>query len=345
VLAVLREPYWLRALLLVVFLSAVCVYLGRWQWGRHEGKVAIADRIAQNYDATPAALAALLPDPGAPLPSQLEWRPVRLHGTYLTDRTVLVRNRPLDGVFGYEIVVPFRPDNGPVLLVDRGWVVNGASGARPDVVPPPPAGEVGVTARLRPTEPPLDRAPPPGQELRIDVPRITAALGGTVVTQAYGVLAAEDPAPVAAPTLLGRPDGDLGPHLAYAVQWWLGAVVVYVLLVVYAAKEATRRREEALGGPVTVPAPADAQDDGQGHGADAVHGVAPTAPEAPPVRGAGSKAAERWRSRRGGELSDEEWEDLADAAAQARARDGVVRGGALVDDDHAGAGAQRHVDE
>ena len=131
VLAVLREPYWLRALLLVVFLSAVCVFLGRWQWGRHEGKVAIADRVARNYDATPAALTDLLPDPGAPLPTQLEWRPVRLHGTYLTDRTVLVRNRPLDGVFGYEVVVPFRPDSGPVLLVDRGWVVNGASGRPP----------------------------------------------------------------------------------------------------------------------------------------------------------------------------------------------------------------------
>ena len=199
-----------------------------------------------------------------------------------------------------------------------------------------------MIARLRPTEPPLDRAPPPGQELRIDVPRITAALGGSAVTRAYGVLAAEDPAPAAAPRLLERPDGDLGPHLAYAIQWWLGAVVVYVLLVVYAAKEAARRREEALG---SVPSPADAPDDGQGHGTDAVHAVAPTVPGAPRLRGAGSKAAERWRSRRGGELSDEEWEDLADAAAQARARDGVVRRAAVVDDDHAGAGTQRHVDE
>ena len=319
VLAVLREAYWLRMALLVVLLSIACFFLGRWQWGRHEGKVAIADRIARNYDAAPAELGALVPVAGEPLPAQTEWRPVRLHGTYLADRTVLVRNRPLDGTYGYEVVVPFRPDSGPLLLVDRGWIPNGETGARPDAVPAPPPGEVTVVARLRPTEPPLDRAPPPGQEPRIDVPRITAALGQPAVGRAYGVLASEDPAPATSPTPLERPDGDLGPHLAYAVQWWLGSIVVFVLLVVYASKEAARR---AAGG---LP-------QGSRQGMDAARGAAP-----PPVKAG--------RSRRRGQLSDEEWEDLADATAQARARDGVVGGGAVVDDHHAGAGAQRHVDE
>jgi cytochrome oxidase assembly protein ShyY1 len=226
-----------------------------------------------------------VPAATAPLPAQDEWRPVRLHGTYLADATVLVRNRPLDGTYGYEVVVPFRPDSGPLLLVDRGWIPNGESGARPDAVPAPPPGEVTVVARLRPTEPPLDRTPPPGQELRIDVPRITGALGQPAVTQSYGVLASEDPAPAAAPTALERPDSDLGPHLAYAVQWWLGSMVVFVLLVVYASKEAARRAE------------------GLPQGADAARAGAPPAVRAP-------------RSRRRGELSDEEWEDLADARAR-----------------------------
>jgi cytochrome oxidase assembly protein ShyY1 len=291
VLSVLREAYWLRMALLVVLLSIACFFLGRWQWSRHEGKVAIADRIAADYDAAPADLGALVPDATAPLPARIEWRPVRLHGTYLADRTALVRNRPLDGTYGYEVVVPFRPDAGPLLLVDRGWIPNGESGARPDAVPAPPPGEVTVVARLRPTEPPLDRTPPPGQELRIDVPRITAALGQPAVTRAYGVLASEDPAPASAPTPLERPDGDLGPHLAYAVQWWLGSVVVFVLLVVYASKEAARR---AAGG---LP-------QGGRQGVDATRAGAP-------------RAVGVARSRRA-ELSDEEWEDLADA----RARDG-----------------------
>ena len=289
VLAVLREAYWLRMALLVVLLSIACFFLGRWQWSRHEGKVAVADRVARNYDAPPAELGALVPDATAPLPAETEWRPVRLHGSYLANRTVLVRNRPLDGsngTYGYEVVVPFQPDTGPLLLVDRGWIPNGESGARPDAVPAPPSGEVTVVARLRPTEPPLDRTPPPGQELRIDVPRITAALGQPAVTRAYGVLASEDPAAASAPTPLQRPDSDLGPHLAYAVQWWLGSVVVFVLLVVYASKEAARRAAGDLP-----------------PGVDAARAGAP-----PPVRAG--------RSRHRGELSDEEWEDLADARAR-----------------------------
>ncbi|HYY09359.1 MAG TPA: SURF1 family protein [Kineosporiaceae bacterium] len=306
VLAVLREPFWIRAALFAVLVSVVCGLLGRWQWGRHEGKVVVADRVHRNYDATPVPLAQVVPDPAAPLPADTQWRQVRVMGTYLADRTVLVRNRPLDVVYGYEVLVPLRPaDGGPLLLVDRGWIPNGASGARPDAVPAPPAGTVTVVARLRPTEPPLDRQPPPGQELRIDVPRITASLGAPAVTRAYGVLASEDPWLAAAPTPLPRPDTDLGPHLSYAVQWWAGAVTAYVLLLVYAAKEAGRRR----GG---------------------------TAPAAPTARAA--------RSRRRG-LTDEEWEDLADAAAHPGRGEGVVAGGAVVHDHQAGTGAQRHVDQ
>jgi cytochrome oxidase assembly protein ShyY1 len=313
ILAVLREPYWLRMGLLVVLLSVACVFLGRWQWGRHEGKVAMAHQIDTSYDAAPVPLSRLLPDAAGALPGNDQWRPVRESGRYLPSEGVVVRNRPnADGEYGYEVVVPFRIDSGPVLLVDRGWIPNGASGARPDTIPPPPAGEVTIVARLRPSEPPGDSPPPPpGQAQRIEVPRLTAPLGVPAVTHAYAVLASEDPAPATAPAVQPRPDEDLGPHLAYAIQWWLGAVVVYVLLVVYARQEAQRRA-------------------GTDQGGRAVAGAARPAP-----------------SRRSGrrELTDEEWEDLADARVQAGIGDGVVGGRAGVDDHEPGAGAQRHVDE
>ena len=309
VLRVLREPFWVRAALFAALLSAACVLLGRWQWGRHEAKVTRADRIQRNYDAPPVPLASVVPDPAAPLPADSEWRQVRLQGSYLADRTVLVRNRPLDKTYGYEVVVPFKPaDGGPVLLVDRGWIPNGASGARPDTVPAPPAGAVTVVARLRPTEPSLDRSAPAGQQQSIDVPGITSTLGTPAVARAYGVIAAEDPAPASAPRALERPDGDLGSHLAYAVQWWAGAVTALVLIVVYAAKEAARRIGSATGAP---------------------------ARQGPP--------RSRRRQRKG--LSDEEWEDLADTPAQPGAGALVVGGGAVVDDDESGPRSQRDVDE
>ena len=307
-LAVLREPYWLRAAFVVVGLSIACVFLGRWQWGRHEGKLAAAQQVDRAYEAPPASLAELLPVPARPLPKDEEWRPVRARGTYLGDETVVIRNRPNEnGEFGYEVVVPFRVDGGPVLLVDRGWIPNGASGARPDAVPAPPSGEITVLARLRPTEPRGTRAAPTGQAERIDVPRLTAAVRGPAVTGAYAVLVQEQPAPGAAPSPIPRPDEDLGPHLAYAIQWWLGAVAVYVLLVVYALKEAQRRQWPA--GRV------------------------------PALRLGGRSGSGRR------ELTDEEWEDLADARLQAGVGDRVVGGRAGVDDHDPAARTPGHVDE
>jgi cytochrome oxidase assembly protein ShyY1 len=344
---VLREPYWVRAAFVVVGVSIACVFLGRWQWGRHEGKLAMAQQVDRAYGAAAVSLAELVPTPAEPLPRDAEWRPVRVRGTYLDDETV-IRNRPNEnGEFGYEVVVPFRVDGGPVLLVDRGWIPNGASGARPDAVPAPPSGTVGLVARLRPTEPSVTRASPPGQAERIDVPTLTAALGAPAVTRAYVILAQERPTPATAPALIPRPDEDLGPHQAYAVQWWLGAVAVYVLLVVYARKEAQRRLEPEEGPgedterdatPESTPVPASVA-------ASSAARVTTHADDTAGSRGRRLPALHLGRRSDRRELTDEEWEDLADASLQARVGDRVVGRGAGVDDHDAGTGAAGHVDE
>jgi cytochrome oxidase assembly protein ShyY1 len=137
--------------------------------------------------------------------------------------------------------VPLCTATGAVLLVDRGWVPAGATAARPDAVPSPPPGTVDVVVRLRRPEPAMGRTPPPGQAESIDVARIAGRLGDPVAYSGYGVLDREDPRPQQAPTLIPRPSTDLGPHLAYAIQWWGFAVTAYVLLVVFAIREAQRR--------------------------------------------------------------------------------------------------------
>lgn len=244
----LRERLWGRALLLVVVLSVLCLLLGRWQWHRHLAKVARTDRIEANYATAPVPLAQMLPTPDTPLPAEAQWRQVRVRGIYQVDRTVLVRNRPLDGEYGYEVLVPLRTSSGALLLVDRGWIPNGRTGARPDSVPNPSAGTVEVVARLRPGEPHLDRTPPPGQALRIDLPQIATTVSGPTY-QAYGVLASESPQPPTNPRPLPEPTLDLGPHLAYALQWWGFAVTGYVLLGYYARREVLTRAALAAGVP------------------------------------------------------------------------------------------------
>lgn len=249
----LREWVWLRALLLVVLFAIACTFLGRWQWARHVTVSAAAQRLAANYDSAPTSLVEILPTPDAALPAPLEWRRVEVAGTYLSDRIVLIRNRSINGSSnGYEVVVPLRTASGAVLLVDRGWIPNGPTGIAPPSVPPPPDGKVDVVARLRLSEPASGKRAPPGQAMSIDVARLSAGLDAPAY-RAYAVLDQESPHPVTSPRTLPKPDVNLGLHLAYAYQWWVFAVLGFVLLGYFAFREAQNRDMRARGlDPVKV---------------------------------------------------------------------------------------------
>ncbi len=222
---------WLMAL---VFATA-CVFLGRWQLHRYQDKHDKAELVSRNYDAPPVPLRRLLPSPTAPFAASLQWRQVRAQGTYEPADTLLVRNRPhrgqgAQGVYGYEVLVPLRLDDGAVLLVDRGWLPNGTRGndpgAAPDAVPPPPRGRVQVLARLKPTEPAREQRLPPGQVASIAVRQIGAHLR-LPVYPAYAVLTRESPSVTPAPALLDPPvtSGNEGINASYAVQWLLFALL------------------------------------------------------------------------------------------------------------------------
>jgi len=263
-LGLLRERRWLGALAALVLLTVVFVFLGRWQFHRHEAKKAVADLVAANYDADPVPLDDLVPvaeqSPDATLAAELEWRPVTVSGEYLVEDTILIRNRPHDQIGeagsvgtggnsanGYEVVVPLRTDDGTVLFVDRGWVEAGSSDAsRPDHVPAAPTGQVTVVARLRPSEPASERSAPAGQAMRINIPALTeqADLGADRVVGAFGALVSEDPAASETPEAADEPDTSLGVNLSYAMQWDSFAVIAYLLFAVAMVREVRRRDED-----------------------------------------------------------------------------------------------------
>lgn len=237
----LLTPRWLGGLALAVVLAAVCVLLGTWQWDRREQAAARDAPVVANYEAAPVPADEVLTGELADgvLAEAAEWTPVTARGTYLADETLLVRNRPLNGQPGYHVLVPLRLASGETLLVDRGWVPTGATGQAPDVVPPPPTGEVELVARLRSPEPPAEREAPRGQLHRIDTRQIASILAGEdVVLSAYAVLASERPAPESAPVLLPRPQTSEGPHLSYSLQWFVFAAGVFVAYGVLARRTA-----------------------------------------------------------------------------------------------------------
>ncbi|OUE09226.1 SURF1 family protein [Clavibacter michiganensis] len=229
---------WAGYLLLAVVFAIACVLLSHWQFARRDEALAEIAKVEGNWDSAPLPVDQVLGDTDAYVDTQ-KWTPVTMTGTYLVDDQLLARNRPFNGQPGFEVLTPLRLDDGRVFVVDRGWVPVGNSQDSPDSVPAPPAGEVTVTARLKAGEPELPgRSAPEGQIATVHLPDIAERVGAPTFTAAYGLLISEDPAPAdAAPFATPRPTEDEGPHLSYAFQWIVFALIAFVGLGVAVRNE------------------------------------------------------------------------------------------------------------
>jgi cytochrome oxidase assembly protein ShyY1 len=230
---------WLGYLLLAAIFAAACVFLGRWQMDRRAETLAEINRVVTNYSATPIPFAGVREefdqlDPGK------EWTQVELKGSYLLDGQRIVRNRPLNGQPGYEVVVPFRLTTGETVVIDRGWLPIGNNNpGSPDSVPAPPTGEVTAVVRLKHPEPALQRGAPEGQLASIDLTAYAAQLGYPLLTGAYGQLASETPPAAEMPLPFPKPSTEEGTHLSYSLQWFAFGVLMFVGFG-YAARQQAR---------------------------------------------------------------------------------------------------------
>ena len=229
--------------ILVCVLAIIFVGLGNWQLDRRNQVVTEIQKVESNYEATPVPLSTV-PTIFESLPADKKWTPVEMRGEYLTDKTTLVRNRPLNGNPGYEVLVPFKTTDGTVVVIDRGWLPIGNNNpGQPDTVPAPPRGEVTVVARAKEGEPSVPREAPSGQIPSIELPKLATQLNLPLETGAYGIMASETPAASTIPAALPKPDTSEGTHLSYAFQWFLFGVLVFVALF-YAAKQQARINRE-----------------------------------------------------------------------------------------------------
>jgi cytochrome oxidase assembly protein ShyY1 len=168
---------------------------------------------------------------------------VELKGSYLIDGQRVVRNRPLNGQPGYEVVVPFRLSTGETVVVDRGWLpIGNKNPGSPDSVPAPPAGEITAVVRLKHPEPELQRGAPEGQLASIDLAAYSAQLGYPLLTGAYGQLASETPPAAEMPLPFPKPSTEEGTHLSYSLQWFAFGVLMFVGFG-YAARQQARNAE------------------------------------------------------------------------------------------------------
>lgn len=240
---------WLTWLLIALIWAAASVFLGRWQWSRYEGKSLSQHQLTDNYNAKPVAVTSILPHHDTKLSPNDTWCQVKLVGHYQAANLLLVRNRPNDGVFGYEVVIPFQQADGPTVLVDRGWVDNGRTAAAPTAVPPTPSGTVTVVGWVKPGEQANNNKRVPGQVASINLDTIATVTKDNLLTGGYVLMRSEKPAAPAtthglAPLAKPTPGTYAGINLSYALQWWAAAIGGILLMLHRCWKE----EQEAVNG-------------------------------------------------------------------------------------------------
>lgn len=242
----LYSKRWIGYFIMLLVFAIACVFLGNWQFDRRAQAQAEIARIDSNYDAAAVPLAEELPTLDAWDDNANKWQSVTVTGEYVGE-PYFARNRPGPQGVGSDLIQMLRTESGDIFFIDRGWVaVDGASAEAAETgsvldLPEAPTGTVEVEARLRASELPIGGRTATGNTVAsIDLPEL-ARLSDTVgeaYTGGYGMLVAETPAGEHG-ILPERPERDEGPHLSYALQWYV-FIVIAAVGVAYAARREFR---------------------------------------------------------------------------------------------------------
>lgn len=209
---------WILFFVAVVLLAYLAFRLGEWQFHRLDERRERNAITERNLAADPVPVQKVL-SVGDPVSAQEEWRHVTARGRYAEDETVVVRYQTREGQSGVDVVTPLVTDEGPSLLVNRGWLATGNVGTtRPDL-PAAPAGEVTVRGWVR--------ADATGDSAQVSDGSTRAVssveIGKTLTSPVYrGFVELDTESPPAAKPLekVESPDLGEGPHFFYGLQWW-----------------------------------------------------------------------------------------------------------------------------
>jgi len=248
------RPKWILSHLFVLALVVAMLAAGLWQLRRLDQKQARNERIESRTAEAVVPVEDLLAVDRTDGIGDLEYRRVEASGTYLLDDQVLIRSRSLEGAPGSWVATPLRLDDGTLLIVNRGWISNSGQHEAVPAAYDRPTGEVTVVGMVRPSQTrgsigPVDPADGHLDTLaRLDVGRLAEQLDGDVLP-AYVQLEAQDPAVTTAdPTPVPREALGEGPHLNYAVQWFIFttvALVGYPLILRRRARELETEARQA----------------------------------------------------------------------------------------------------
>ena len=203
------------------------VSLGFWQLNRLDQRQSQNQQVQEKFAEQSVGLRDLRAlGPGQK--DDLEFRRIIIRGQFNDSQEGIVRNRTKDGRPGVWVLTPFE-SSGSAIIVNRGWVPRELSDPdcrpeggelNPDTIAP--VGEIQITGLLRKTEGTSSDSEPKKCLSRIELDRFQ-----NITDFAYWVQLTENPIEDG-PRLLDFPDRGNGPHLSYAAQWFIFALIALV---------------------------------------------------------------------------------------------------------------------
>lgn len=206
---------------------AITLAMGNWQRQRAADKEAQAAQFAAAADAPPIDLAG-----GEVDASRLRFRMVRARGEYDAARQLFIDNKIYAGRAGYHVVAPLKlAGSERFVLVDRGWI---AQGARRSELPSAPAPPGLLTVMGRANLPPqhyLELGSERGRGplwQNLDLGRIAEATGLDLLPV---IVEQIDPVTPGDGLVRDWPAPDLGAdrNRSYMLQWYSFAALSIVL--------------------------------------------------------------------------------------------------------------------
>ncbi len=226
---------WIGITLAVLVLVGVMVRLGFWQLDRLAQRRSSNASVIAQVDAPPLDLNQEMPVDQL---NGMEYRSVVVVGTYNSSQEVILKNQVYGDQPGYAVITPLKIQGSDYsVLVERGWIpLDQAQPAQRTQFEEPGVVTVKGIIRLSQTQPIFAGAADPtlaAGQARLDawnmvnVARIQQQ-ANLKLLPVY-IQEAPDPAWKGMPyRIVSSPDLSDGPHLSYAIQWFIFATVLGV---------------------------------------------------------------------------------------------------------------------
>lgn len=233
-------------LLATVLGVALTASLGTWQLSRAAQKMAIQSALESRALLPALSAADLARDADAA--ALQHYRPARLRGQWVAQRTVFLENRQMKARVGFYVVTPLQLEGRPeAVLVQRGWVVRDLNDRSLLPAIPTPAGMVDVQGLI---------APPPARlyefsavasgaiRQNLDLAGFAAETGLRLAPLS---VQQQDSAGTVGDGLLRqwpRPSADVQKHYGYAFQWFAMSALMAGLYVWFQLLRPRRKRDD-----------------------------------------------------------------------------------------------------